>query len=92
MRRINHSSRFSHTVYTLNRWIAIRSDFLGAIFTSGLAGYLLIKNNLSAADVGFSLATCLEFCVMILYVVRIYNYFEVQANRYGFHCCSGCGG
>jgi len=51
------------------------------MFTASLASYLLVKSNLGAADIGFSLNMSLEFCSLILWLVRCYNEFEVEANR-----------
>lgn len=68
--------------YNLNRWIGIRMDLLGATFTTALASYLIITRKINAANTGFSLNLSLEFCGMILYTVRAYNEFELQANRY----------
>lgn len=82
LRRINHYLRIARTSYNLNRWVGIRIDLLGASFTTALAAYLLIRKTLNAANIGFSLNMSLEFCAMILYVVRCYNDFEVQSNRY----------
>ncbi|KAF8885698.1 multidrug resistance-associated ABC transporter [Gymnopilus junonius] len=80
LRRIDHYLRIARTSYNLNRWIGIRMDLLGALFTTALASYLLIRKTLNAANIGFSLNMSLEFCAMILYVVRCYNDFEVQSN------------
>ncbi|KAJ3512976.1 hypothetical protein NLJ89_g3209 [Agrocybe chaxingu] len=80
MKRIDHFTKVARTSYNLNRWIGIRSDLLGAVFTAALATYLLIKRNLNAANTGFSLSQALEFCSAILYLVRSYNDFEVQCN------------
>ncbi|KDR83119.1 hypothetical protein GALMADRAFT_238944 [Galerina marginata CBS 339.88] len=80
LRRIDHYIKISRTSYNLNRWIGIRIDLLGAIFTASLASYLLIHRTLTAANIGFSLSMSLEFCSMILWLVRCYNDFEVEAN------------
>jgi ABC-type multidrug transport system fused ATPase/permease subunit len=67
--------------YNLNRWIGIRIEFMGAIFTSSLAAYLVYgRTNVGAANTGFSLNMAIEFCTMLLWWVRIFNEFEVQAN------------
>jgi len=81
MTRIDHYIKVSRTSYNLNRWISVRIDLLGATFTAALASYLLVKRSLNAANIGFSLNMALDFCTMILWLVRIYNEFEVQANR-----------
>ncbi|KAF8803433.1 multidrug resistance-associated ABC transporter [Phlegmacium glaucopus] len=80
MKRLNHYVKVSRTSFNLNRWIGIRIDVLGATFTAALASYLLVNRSLNAANIGFSLNMALEFCTMILWLVRIYNDFEVQAN------------
>ena len=82
LKRINHYSRMSKTSYNLNRWIAVRTDLLGATFTAGLASYLFLKGEKSAAVIGFSLTMSLDFCNMILYLVRCWNDLEVQSNGY----------
>ena len=81
MKKIDHYVKVSRTSYNLNRWIGIRVDALGAIFTVALASYLLIRRSLNAANIGFSLNMALDFCTMILWLVRSYNELEVQANR-----------
>lgn len=81
LKRIDHFNKISRTSYNLNRWIAIRVDLLGAMFTASLASYLLVKSKLGAADIGFSLNMSVESCSLILWLVRCYNEFEVQANR-----------
>ena len=83
LKRIDHFTKMSRTSYNLNRWIGIRIDFLGASFTAALAAYLLMNRKINAANTGFSLNMSLEFCSMILWLVRCYNEFEVKANRSG---------
>ncbi|KAF5327417.1 hypothetical protein D9619_004696 [Psilocybe cf. subviscida] len=80
LKRIDHLMKISRNQYNLNRWISIRIDLLGAMFTSALAGYLITNKTLSAANIGFSLSMAVEFTAMILWLVRCYNDFEVQAN------------
>jgi hypothetical protein len=82
MNRINHYIKVARTSYNLNRWIGIRIDALGATFTAALASYLLVHRSLNAANIGFSLNMALDFCGMILWLVRTYNEFEVQSNRW----------
>lgn len=67
--------------YDLNRWINVRIDLLGAIFTSALASYLIYGRPVGAGNTGFSLNMALEFCTMILWLVRYFNEIEVQSNR-----------
>jgi hypothetical protein len=81
MKRLNHYVKVSRTSFNLNRWTGIHIDVLGATFTAALASYLLANRSLSAANIGFSLDMALEFCGLILMLVRTYNDFEVEANR-----------
>jgi len=81
IKKINQYMRVSKTSYNLERWVAIRTDALGASFTAVLATYLLLKKNASASSVGFSLLMVLGFCNGILKWVRNWNDFEIQANR-----------
>lgn len=67
--------------YNLNRWVSIRIDVLGALFTSTLAAYLVYGSSTNAENTGFTLNMAIDFCNMILYWVRVFNDLEVQANR-----------
>ncbi|RXW20112.1 hypothetical protein EST38_g5743 [Candolleomyces aberdarensis] len=79
-RRIDHYLRIARLNYDLSRWLGIRIDSLGAIFTASLAAYLTYASTTSAANVGFSLNRAVEFTVNILYVVRSFNLLQVEAN------------
>ncbi|KAF9013114.1 hypothetical protein BDQ17DRAFT_1321012 [Cyathus striatus] len=85
MTRTDHYTRVARVSYNLNRWIAVRMDLLGALFTTSLATYLVRTRNASASNTGFSLTVALDFCLTILWWVRQYNEFEVQSNRH-VHC------
>lgn len=78
---INHYMRVVRMSYNLNRWIGLRVDLLGAGFTAALAIYLIYGLCISRSNTGFSLNMGLEFTTLILYFVRIYNDFEVEADR-----------
>ncbi|KAH9480738.1 ATP-binding cassette transporter abc4 [Psilocybe cubensis] len=80
LKRIDHYVRIARMSYNLNRWIGIRIDLLGDIFTASLASYLVYGHALGAANTGFSLNLAVDFCSMILWWVRFFNEFEVQAN------------
>ncbi|TFK34799.1 hypothetical protein BDQ12DRAFT_761446 [Crucibulum laeve] len=45
LRRIDHYTRIARTPYNLNRWIAIRIDALGAIFTGSLTWYPVYRRS-----------------------------------------------
>ncbi|KAJ6619498.1 P-loop containing nucleoside triphosphate hydrolase protein [Mycena sp. CBHHK59/15] len=73
--RIDHFIRPAITFWNLNRWIAMRSDVLGGVFTSGLGWYLVYGGgaHYGAANVGFSITTAVSFTSMILIWVKIFN-------------------
>ncbi|KAF8811726.1 hypothetical protein BYT27DRAFT_7160557 [Phlegmacium glaucopus] len=80
LERINHYVRVARMSYNLNRWIGVRIDVLGAIFTAALASYLVYGRSVGAGNTGFSLNMVVEFCTFILYWVRVFNDFEVESN------------
>ena len=82
MTKIDHYIKVSRTSFNLNRWIGIRIDALGATFATAMASYLLLCRTISAANIGFSLSMALEFCNLILWLVRNYNELEVHSNRW----------
>ena len=85
MNRIDNYVKLSRLNNDLNRWVGVRVDALGAIFTASLAAYLTYASNLSAANIGFSLNRAVEFTLIILYVVRAFNNFQVECNRFVYY-------
>lgn len=53
--RIDRYVRAGRTFNDLNRWVAVRIDFLGALFSAALAMYLVYGSSARAANTGFSL-------------------------------------
>lgn len=83
LQRIDHYVRTARISYNLNRWFGLRIDFLGSLFTVSLATYLVYSDRpVGAGNAGFSLNMCLDFCTMIMWLVRNFNNLEVQANRW----------
>ncbi|KAF9229723.1 P-loop containing nucleoside triphosphate hydrolase protein [Gyrodon lividus] len=78
--RIDRYSKSARMFYNLNRWICIRIDFIGSLFTTALAAYLVYGSTRDAANVGFSLNMAVGFSSMILFWVRILNDVEVNGN------------
>ncbi|KAF7290261.1 Multidrug resistance-associated ABC transporter protein [Mycena indigotica] len=78
--RIDRYTRAARNYYNLNRWIGIRVDILGAVFSASLATYLLYIRPTSAGDAGFIISMALVFTQMLLWVVRTVNDFEVESN------------
>ncbi|PPQ77073.1 hypothetical protein CVT25_014886, partial [Psilocybe cyanescens] len=78
--RIDHFSRIARASWNANRWIGVRTDFLGAIFIASLAFYQVYVQNTSASDTGFSLNMAVGFCSYIFWLIRTFNMFEVESN------------
>ncbi|KAJ3786105.1 hypothetical protein GGU10DRAFT_291027 [Lentinula aff. detonsa] len=78
--RINYYSRPSRVFWNLNRWIDVRLDLLGNVFSSSLAAYLVYVSHGQASTIGFSLNMAVMFSSSILYYIRILNMFQVRAN------------
>ena len=79
--RINHYIKVFRASNDINRWIGIRIDLLGASFAGSLGWYLVSEHKLNAANTGFSLTMSLEFCTIILWLLRNWNLLEIEANR-----------
>ncbi|KAF9567104.1 hypothetical protein CPC08DRAFT_733223 [Agrocybe pediades] len=80
IRHIDHYSRISRMSGDLNRWVGLRTDFLGAIFTALLAFYQVYLQDISASNIGFSLNMAVSFCISIFWSIQLYNDFEVESN------------
>ncbi|KAI5991472.1 hypothetical protein EDD15DRAFT_2275310 [Pisolithus albus] len=80
LERIDYYSRSARTFYNLNRWVCVRIDLIGALFTGALAAYLVYGRTSEAGNVGFSLNMAIGFSSMILYWVRILNSAEVDGS------------
>ncbi|KAJ7768239.1 multidrug resistance-associated ABC transporter [Mycena metata] len=78
--RINYYTRSQRIFFNLNRWVAVRLELLGTLFTTALAAYLVYFQKQEASNAGFSLTMTLGFSGMILVWIRCFNDFEVQSN------------
>ncbi|KZP16764.1 P-loop containing nucleoside triphosphate hydrolase protein [Athelia psychrophila] len=80
--RIDKYTRAARTFYNLNRWVCVRIDTIGALFTASLATYLVYGRSEmpDASSTGFSLNMAVIFSSLILWWVRLLNNFEVQGN------------
>jgi ABC-type multidrug transport system fused ATPase/permease subunit len=79
--RADHYTQCATSMYNLNRWINIRVDVLGAIFSSGLAYYLLSgSTKYDSILIGFGLNQAVSVSEIILHWVKVSNEFEVQCN------------
>ncbi|KAH7910707.1 hypothetical protein BJ138DRAFT_73634 [Hygrophoropsis aurantiaca] len=79
--RIDRYTKSARMFYNLNRWVSIRIDAAGALFSSGLAAYLVYgRSAAQASNIGFSLNMAVGFSSMILWWVRMLNEVEVNGN------------
>ncbi|KAJ7071468.1 hypothetical protein C8F01DRAFT_1317436 [Mycena amicta] len=78
--RIDRYSRAARIFHNLSRWVALRVDTLGAVFTTSLAYYLVYHQNAKNSEVGFVLKLAISFSSMILWWVHLVNDFEIQGN------------
>ncbi|TDL20537.1 P-loop containing nucleoside triphosphate hydrolase protein [Rickenella mellea] len=78
--RIDPYIRASLTFYNINRWIGIRANSLGAMFSTVVTTYLVYGTNIRAGSVGLTLTVVRAFAGEILWWVRIYNFMEIEAN------------
>ncbi|KAJ7645453.1 multidrug resistance-associated ABC transporter [Mycena polygramma] len=81
--RIDLFIRPAISYWNLNRWISIRSDFLGGVFSASLGWYLVYGggSHYGPANIGFSLASAVSFTSMILIWVRTTNSLELNGKR-----------
>lgn len=81
--RLRAWNRASETNFNLNRWVAMRIDFVTAIVTT-VAGVIAISKIgiIPAGMVGFSLTNATGLSETILYLVRITNDLEVELQSF----------
>lgn len=81
--RLRSYNRATETNFNLNRWVAMRVDFVTAAVTV-FAGWVAITKigAISAGLVGFSLTSASGLAESILYVVRSMNELEVELQSF----------
>ncbi|KAI0752922.1 P-loop containing nucleoside triphosphate hydrolase protein [Daedaleopsis nitida] len=75
--RIDRWTRASNAFFNLNRWVIVRADMIGTLFTVSLAIYLTYFAQLDASNIGFSLSMAIAFSSKVYEWVRTFNAFEV---------------
>lgn len=81
--RLRGYNRSSETNYNLNRWVALRVDFVTAIVIVIAALIAIAKiGAISAGLVGFSLQAASGLSSSILYLVRMLNELEVEMQSF----------
>ncbi|KIY48677.1 P-loop containing nucleoside triphosphate hydrolase protein [Fistulina hepatica ATCC 64428] len=80
LERIDRYSRCARIFYDLNRWVCIRIEMLGALFSVAVATWLVYFQGRSSSDTGFSMNMAVGFSSTILVWIRVVNNFEVEGN------------
>ncbi len=52
LNRIDRYTRTTRAYYNLNRWVDVRADALGALFSASLAAYLVYARTLALSMLG----------------------------------------
>ncbi|KAF8310655.1 ATP-binding cassette transporter [Clavulina sp. PMI_390] len=78
LRRIDNYTRTARPFWNLNRWVGLRVDYMGGIFSAALAGYLLYVSKSDATQIGFLLNVALWTSELVLYWIRELNDVEVE--------------
>ncbi|KAF7364887.1 Multidrug resistance-associated ABC transporter protein [Mycena venus] len=78
--RIDRYTRVARNYYNFDRWVSVRIDSLGAIFSAALATYLVYIKHTSAGDSGFLLNMAITFTSLLLWVVRLTNDLQLEGN------------
>ncbi|CAI2178694.1 732_t:CDS:10 [Funneliformis geosporum] len=79
--RIDASNRPFFTKCTVNRWLSVRYNIMGAVLTF-IAGIFIILNlyRIDAGLAGLSLTFAMSFSKQIMWMVRGYTAFEMNLN------------
>jgi hypothetical protein len=70
-----------HSYNDTARWIAVRAEAMGGIFSGVIAFWLVYGRSRTSSVVGFTIVLLNNFNRQLLMAVRMYNSLEVQANR-----------
>ncbi|KAF8307151.1 hypothetical protein DL93DRAFT_2159641 [Clavulina sp. PMI_390] len=80
LRRIDRYSRVARPYWNLNRWVGLRIDMLGGLFTSTLATYLILISQPNAATIGFLLNLSFSVTDVFFTWIRVLNGVQVDGN------------
>ncbi|KAE9402019.1 P-loop containing nucleoside triphosphate hydrolase protein [Gymnopus androsaceus JB14] len=78
LKRINYYSGPSVLYWNLSRWLNLRLDLLGNLFSAALAAYLVYVSHREASTTGFSLNMSVLFSSYLLYFIRNFSFFQVS--------------
>ncbi|EKM56938.1 uncharacterized protein PHACADRAFT_208107 [Phanerochaete carnosa HHB-10118-sp] len=79
--RIDRYVRAARSFYNVNRWIGIRLDLLGQLYTASLAFYFIYGPiGVSPSVVGFVISQATGFSDLVKVFIRLLNELEVNGN------------
>ncbi|EIN07942.1 P-loop containing nucleoside triphosphate hydrolase protein [Punctularia strigosozonata HHB-11173 SS5] len=78
--RINHYTMLTRNLQNINRWVVVRINTLGAMFSAIVAASVLYGGLISVGDAGFALLQVLGFGTEVFVLVRFSNTAEVESN------------
>ncbi|KAI5309048.1 hypothetical protein KEM55_004209, partial [Ascosphaera atra] len=74
-----HASTYWH-LWLFNRWLGIRIDAVGAVFTTLTAAAIVYVNGIDASLAGFALGYALRYTTNIAWLLRYYANVELAMN------------
>ncbi|RKP25263.1 P-loop containing nucleoside triphosphate hydrolase protein [Syncephalis pseudoplumigaleata] len=81
MERTDDMNRPYYLIWAVNRWLSWRTDFFGAVVSFSAAVFILFaSNSVDAGLAGFSLSFALNFVDIMMWLIRIYGYVEMNMN------------
>ncbi|KAF9432269.1 hypothetical protein BGZ76_011034 [Entomortierella beljakovae] len=79
--KIDDSNRPFYYLWIANRWLAVRSDSIGAVVALSSGVFILMNpTGIDAGTAGLALTYALEFVALVNYLVREYTEIEMELN------------
>ncbi|KAJ7596755.1 P-loop containing nucleoside triphosphate hydrolase protein [Mycena floridula] len=78
--RLDCYTQTGRAYHSLGRWIGLRLDGMGAVFSSFLAIYLVYFKSADASTIGFGLNMAVGLNEVLLWLVQYLNQFEVSSD------------
>ncbi|EIN07978.1 P-loop containing nucleoside triphosphate hydrolase protein [Punctularia strigosozonata HHB-11173 SS5] len=80
MIRIDNYTRLSRNLYSVNRWVDVRIDAIGSVFSAVVAAGIVYGKVIDVASAGFALNQVLAFAVEVFWFARTINMAEVECT------------
>lgn len=78
--RIDQHAQTALYIWLLNRWLALRMSFSGALFTTFTAALVINMQDVSSALAGFVISFALQYNFAMSIAVRFYGYLGMDMN------------